>query len=543
MTASQPVPVDSLEVRSRLVDALKLDLVGPWAGHELGAEQLPGRERPSNWYVAGFLIPTGTAPDRSADADEDDDLDTVPESAGLAEESNDERKAARGVFPIVDRPELSRVRGVPRTGRHGALGRLRTGGYRGSGRQQDVRLVAHSAGGGAVDPARRQRGTGRARRPRLRRPADSRRRTPARGGGVDRDGSSRRHAFGVLLSRQPAQAGRGPADRAYAFQAEIEVRTDEGFVPRPDLRGAHGGDWDDRVADLHYADTPEYATGHGVSAEWEFVDGECRSIRTAWVGTAEVEKTATADVPGVELSMEALGRLDDGTATQQALGPLVVQYREWIEARRQEVAAGPGQCDRRDTAEQLLHYAGIAVERMARGVALLGEDADLLDAFRVANRAVARALRQRLGEKIGPDGPRWRPFQLAFLLLNLPGLADPHDVHRETVDLLFFPTGGGKTEAYLGLAAVAMVLRRLRHPGDDGLAGAGVSVIMRYTLRLLTLDQLARAAGLICALEIERTEAGGRYRTRSRNPEQWVFTPENRRTEPSRDPKSLQVAR
>ena len=65
----------------------------------------------------------------------------------------------------------------------------------------------------------------------------------------------------------------------------------------------------------------------------------------------------------------------------------------------------------------------------------------------------------------------------------------------------------------LGLATVAMVLRRLRHPGDDGLAGAGVSVIMRYTLRLLTLDQLVRAAGLICALEIERSEAGERYGT------------------------------
>ena len=129
MTASQPAPVDSLEVRSRLVEAVKLDLVGPWAGHELGAEQLPGRERPSNWYVAGFLdpdrdaagpkrgrgrerrprhrarvgrsgrgvertgppaslIPTGTPPDRSGDVDENDDLDTVPESAGLAEESN-----------------------------------------------------------------------------------------------------------------------------------------------------------------------------------------------------------------------------------------------------------------------------------------------------------------------------------------------------------------------------------------------------------------------------------------------------------------------
>ena len=129
----------------------------------------------------------------------------------------------------------------------------------------------------------------------------------------------------LINRRTPDEA---QPDRAYAFQAEIEVRTDEGFVPRPDLRGAHGGDWDDRVADLHYADTPEYATGHGVSAEWDLVDGECRSIRTAWIGTAEVEKTATADVPGVELSMEALGRLDDETAVEEALGPLVAQYRE-----------------------------------------------------------------------------------------------------------------------------------------------------------------------------------------------------------------------
>src|SRR5207247_1278335 len=132
-----------------------------------------------------------------------------------------------------------------------------------------------------------------------------------------------------------------------------------------------------------------------------------------------------------------------------------------------------------------------------------------LDAFRVANRAVARALQQRLKIK----EPRWRAFQLAFVLLNLPGLADPKDPHRETVDLLFFPTGGGKTEAYLGLAAIAMVLRRLRNPGDQGLAGAGVSVIMRYTLRLLTLDQLGRAAGLVCALELERLANPGRFGT------------------------------
>lgn len=97
--------------------------------------------------------------------------------------------------------------------------------------------------------------------------------------------------------------------------------------------------------------------------------------------------------------------------------------------------------------------------------------------------------------------PPGRPFQLAFLLMNLKGIAEPTHEDREVVDLLFFPTGGGKTEAYLGLAAFALILRRLRHSGIDS---AGLGVLMRYTLRLLTLDQLSRAATLICALELER---------------------------------------
>ena len=112
-----------------------------------------------------------------------------------------------------------------------------------------------------------------------------------------------------------------------------------------------------------------------------------------------------------------------------------------------------------------------------------------------------------------PNEPAWRAFQLAFLLLNLPGIADPTAGDRDVVDLLFFPTGGGKTEAYFGLAAFAMVLRRLRHQHAGGRQGSGVSVIMRYTLRLLTLDQLTRAAGLVCALELEREQRPERYGT------------------------------
>jgi len=124
------------------------------------------------------------------------------------------------------------------------------------------------------------------------------------------------------------------------------------------------------------------------------------------------------------------------------------------------------------------------------------------------NEAVARAARQREaivngGEPIAQRKPKWRPFQLAFILLNLPGLQDPLHDDREIVDLLFFPTGGGKTEAYLGLAAWTIAHRRIT---NSGTLGAGVAVLMRYTLRLLTLDQLSRAAGVVCALELMRNE-------------------------------------
>jgi len=307
-----------------------------------------------------------------------------------------------------------------------------------------------------------------------------------------------------LVNRR--SANKENPDLAYAFQTEVDVRCELPFVPRPDLRGSAAVEWDERVADLHYADMLEYATGHGVAGDWEVVSGECRHLWTTWMPGAQVEKTATVEMKGVERSMEALGSLSDGAAAKAALGPLVTEYRAWIQARRASLAALPA--PRRETAEELLRLAGVAADRMDRGIALLGSDTDALDAFRVANRAVARALRQRLNPKTPPE---WRPFQIAFLLLNLPGMADPRDPHRATVDLLFFPTGGGKTEAYLGLAAFAMVLRRLRHPGERALVGAGVSVIMRYTLRLLTLDQLGRAAGLVCALELEREKDPTRY--------------------------------
>ena len=504
--APHDAPATSLEVRQRLVEALNLDLIGPGAGHDLASERLPGWVRPSNWYLTGFLIPAGAPPEQSGDTDEEDDLDEMPESAGLAEESTEERKAAKkGFFPSSmglsflvpeDSDTLSATvrwadyRPVPIEDDDGKA----TSVWQREQYEHTEPVSLDRAGNYDI--------------------ADSGGLTlhvevrPIDTAGIAGIPAGTRSVSIFLVNRRKPDEDN--PDLAYAFQAEIEVQGEHAFVPRPDLRGAQAEDWDEQVADLHYADTPEFATGHGVSADWDIVDGACRRLRTAWIPSASVEKTETRDVPAVELSMETLGALDDGAAAEAALRPLVDEYRAWIAGRRQEMATLQG--GRRDTAEGLLLRAAHAADRIEYGIALLASNEDALDAFRVGNRAVASALRQRLGEQFDDQRPpRWRAFQLAFILLNLPGLADPLDPHRETVDLLFFPTGGGKTEAYLGLAAFTMVLRRLRNSGQNRVQGAGVSIIMRYTLRLLTLDQLARASGLVCALELEREADAARY--------------------------------
>lgn len=509
MTAEEQVTaMTSLEVRERLVEALKLDLIGPWAGHALAEEQLPGHIRPSNWYLAGFLIPAGSSPDDSSDPDEDEELEEVPDDVGLPEESAEERRAAKKAY-FPSSMGLSFLVS-PET---------------------DVLKVSVTWGDYATKPLEDPDGRELSVWQRLPREAVLSVPMPEREDDVPVPGADglvlhvsarvvspaalaghipvgARAVSVFLVNRRTPDAAK--PDLAYVFQPEISVTSDTPLVPRPDPQRASAADWDERVADLQYADTPEYAVGHGVAAAWELVNGACHTVRTAWIPSAEVEYTETTDPEGVELSMAALGDLADGDSAQEALAPLVARYRSWIDGERATLDSLSGV--RRETAEQLLVAAEFGARRIEQGINTLSSDLQALDAFKVANRAVARALQQRAlqrGEHL--DDPRWRAFQLAFILLNVPGLADPTEPTRETVDLLFFPTGGGKTEAYLGLAAFAMVLRRLRNPGEGGRQGAGVTVIMRYTLRLLTLDQLSRAAGLVCALELERAKDPVRY--------------------------------
>ena len=173
----------------------------------------------------------------------------------------------------------------------------------------------------------------------------------------------------------------------------------------------------------------------------------------------------------------------------------------WIAGKGDEISALPEEL--RETGRSHLNDARDIADRIERGVRLLASDPEAARAFRLMNRAMdLQRTRQDLQRGAIPGEQYWRPFQIAFILLNLEGLTDPASRERELADLLWFPTGGGKTEAYLGLIGYSILLRRLRDPGDGG-----VSVLMRYTLRLLTIQQFDRAAGLVCALEsIRRVE-------------------------------------
>ncbi len=290
-------------------------------------------------------------------------------------------------------------------------------------------------------------------------------------------------------------------DVSNIFQVGLTLTTPKGFIGNPDMSGYAAEDFDLRLHDLHYNDILRFVGGRNVGTGHDKVNGNrAGRVWSDHLPAAHVEKVdqnkALNDI--TEFNM---GSLADLSTSPERLAETLEKFpaaylSDFIEKQAAEVANIPEE-RRRDIAETLVTNQRSAYQRMAAGVDLLKTSHDARLAFKAMNLAIKSYLEN--SRKI-PD-PSWRPFQLAFVLLNLPGLSNNLSEDREIVDLLFFPTGGGKTEAYLGLAAYQIALRRMSHP--DWL-GSGVSVIMRYTLRLLTLDQLGRAAAMICALELLR---------------------------------------
>ncbi|MBP2323041.1 hypothetical protein JOF56_003426 [Kibdelosporangium banguiense] len=268
---------------------------------------------------------------------------------------------------------------------------------------------------------------------------------------------------------------------------------------------------EDQELRLLYRHRRVYGIGHGCSVDWtRDPDGEIRTVQTKMLPATVVPGVARPSSGGDVLRMAYLA--DESVDVNELLAQLrdfVGGYEAWVAQRVQD--AQTLEPFHQPAARRLLKRMRRAAVRMHEGIDLLRDDPKCLLAFRLANAAMFEQVCQtrhvkdhpgELGMSLVPrdpygDEPRWYHFQLGFQLLSLTSTADGSHADRSVVDLVWFPTGGGKTEAYLGLAAFEMIRRRL----VDGLRGGGTAILTRYTLRLLTSQQFQRAATLICALE------------------------------------------
>jgi Lhr-like helicase len=332
-------------------------------------------------------------------------------------------------------------------------------------------------------------------------------------------------------------------DDLWLFQVSLKVKSAgerPAFVKRSSRQQQQYMDVQDKLErenmEMLYRDRVEFAVGHGTSVHASVAVGDptrAVSIETTALPRHEAPARiapgadAYTEFSGLQLDMAVLAdpvKLDDASLIA-ALQPLATAYEAWIERQRECVDAAVSRLDEhRDAAGTALDECTEALRRIREGIGVLNGDAQAREAFRFANRAMhlqrVRSIHTQELRRSGsasiteidiPANRTWYPFQLAFILMNLPGLADLAHPDRcggikAHADLLWFPTGGGKTEAYLGLAAFTMAMRRLQGivEGRDG--RHGVAVLMRYTLRLLTLQQYQRAAALICACETIRRE-------------------------------------
>ena len=341
----------------------------------------------------------------------------------------------------------------------------------------------------------------------------------------------------VTLVNRSECGKRQAVDELCFFQSRFTVVAAESqtaILAYPRSRIANEG-LEHQSLDLLYQHERTFSTGHGCAGTWEADE------RSTCARSVCAEVVPCCETPGItpELRYEdpengkmmdfkiLLSVLADEKRVDEALTQLnfmLSLYEAWIGARRAE--AQNLDTRHQETAERHMTACSDALERMKCGLKILEKDSssDVSIAFRLTNKAmllqaIASKAPTRLQQRddkekrVSFDPPyappdlssdaaknrTWRPFQIAFLLMNLPALADPSDASREIVDLIWFPTGGGKTEAYLGCAAFSLFMRRLRNPRD-----CGTEVVMRYTLRLLTAQQFQRASSLICAMDTIR---------------------------------------
>lgn len=299
---------------------------------------------------------------------------------------------------------------------------------------------------------------------------------------------------------------------------------------------------------LLYRNKVRYASGHGVSAKWKEKNGiisvETDLMPETQVPQMDFDFAFSRGVNKHSLSLKFLSNFSDVSSDERigAMEELLSAYESWIEEQKLKQKAVPQSMRRIASAH--ISVCETAAKRMRQGIEHLRNNSLVMSSFELANKAMFMQMvhRKRVGQvpededsstvpyeisdyaQIDKDYAEyiWRPFQAAFLLMSISGLIDSGDSNidgvtipdRDIVDIIWFPTGGGKTEAYLAVTAFLIFYRRLRYPQE----ASGTAILMRYTLRLLTSQQFARASTLICACDMIREEL---KKSRQFNPLSW----------------------
>jgi hypothetical protein len=353
-----------------------------------------------------------------------------------------------------------------------------------------------------------------------------------------------------MVNQQEERKRRGePKDEVWIFQPKLQVRGSDLqpiFVQRKNVKSDFSKmdpltREESETLEMLYRHQREFAVGHGISVHAtlpEPMAERASQVETEWVPEFEVPqqtpRTASDDenLAGLTMDMKELAELPKAGLIA-GLRHIETAYGIWIKIEQAKLTLPSEKLDGHEAAaNRAVERCTRALERIRAGIDLIETNPLAEEAFRFANRAMwqqrihstfARQVRKK--EMKVEDGVStvdvaknrsWRLFQMAFILLNLPSLTDLHhpDRSHETeavADLLWFATGGGKTEAYLGLTAYILALRRLQGVVQGRSGQHGVAVLMRYTLRLLTLQQFQRAAALMCACETIRLENIGKW--------------------------------
>ncbi len=368
----------SLEIRNDLAGILHVDLIGPDPGgsYEKEALEIP----PSRFYLSGFIVPHEADEDWKSAGDGQEEVDSVEGDGNGDDEAVKDKASARKVFfPSSIGLSVCVPAGTKTLELTATWGDYTHDTVKGEEANEEVgtwqrhpRLVKWSV---PVETKRHSLdGHKDIALAVLARPLRLDTKT------AKESGLEGAVAVSLFLVNDRKQLTK-KRNTAFMFQVSLRVACKGGFVARPNLRGLHSEDSDERVADLQYRDSPEYVVGHGVGTHATLTERGCDEVVTTWLPTAQVEKVIAAPVDG-EFDMGRLAQVATGQELARKLTPLIDAYRAWIgkqkvsglSPRREEIAAG------------LLSDANAVCRRIEEGISLLREP-HVFRAFTLAGAA------------------------------------------------------------------------------------------------------------------------------------------------------------